>query len=87
MLKQRLLKTTPFLILYAVGLLYILFEVVFNSGLERWGVVTIYSVLPFLLFTFLVDVILKIVLKTKLLWIWMIELTLLLGLVYYWIIT
>jgi len=87
MLKKRLFITTPFLIISILSLLWILYELIIErGGFEGWGLLTIYSILPFLIGIIIVDLVLKLLLKTAVKWMWLIEGFLLLGLVYYWIV-
>ena len=87
MLKKRLLRTTPFFIFYLLGMLWIMYELIFErGGAEGWAELAIYSILPLIVLLIIVDVVLKLLIKTSLVWIWVLEAFLSLGLVYYWIV-
>jgi hypothetical protein len=87
MLKQRLLRTSPFLIFYVLGLLWIIYELIFGRvGADGWGDLAIYSVLPFIILFIVVDVVLKLSIKKSVVWLWVIEAFLSLALIYYWIV-
>ncbi len=85
--KKHLLKPTPFFILSLLGILYLLFELI-TSGfvVEGWVYRIKNLLLPVILFMIAADVLLKYFIK-KTRRILVIELILLLGVIYYWIVT
>ena len=87
MLKRRLFKTTPFLILYVLGLLGIIYQLITEFGrVDSWGYMAIFAVLPFIIAMIIIDVLLKAFIKQSMKWVWIIEAFLSLVLIYYWIV-
>jgi hypothetical protein len=87
MLKQRLFKTTPFLLLYVFGLFGIVYQLIVEfAGPQSWGHMAVFAVLPFIVAMIIIDLLLKTFIKQSMKWIWIIESFLSLALVYYWIV-
>ena len=87
MQKKTLLNPTPFLIFSVPAVLYVLFELVSSSFvIEGWVYRMVNFLLPVALIMIVADVLLK-YLITKTAQIWIVELILSLGFVYYWIVT
>lgn len=87
MFKKWFTRTSPFLILSVPCAFLILFHLVFgNDGQFEWKRQFIFRLFYALLFLVVLDVLLKNLLN-KNYWLWITEIVLCLGFVYYWIVS
>jgi len=87
-MKTRLLRITPLFIISILIVLYVIYEVaVVRGGPDGWRYSLLGRIVTLLFITGLTDVILKIVFRQKIVWLWITEIVLCLGLLYYWIVT
>ena len=86
MIKKWFARTSPFVLLSVISAFLLLYQLIFAGGAKEWR----HPLLAELLFLVVLFVVIDIVLKQfiqKNYWLWIIELLLCLGLIYYWIVT
>jgi len=86
-LKRVIKNLTPFIlvcVVVVIGAIYFLFTQ--HSAPEGMGLMFTGSILMLIAVMLVIDIILKRIIKLKTLWVWVAELVLILGLIYYWIV-
>ncbi len=88
MIKRWFSRTTPFVILSVIIIIVLLVNlIVERGGTDAWQYLVIYSLLPSLIIMLIIDLLLKWAIKKATKWIWIIEVILMSGFAYWWIIT
>lgn len=88
MFKKWLTRTTPFVVIALFSAIVLLYQFITQGGgPDGWRYPFLLRLLFFILFIIAVDLILKYAIATKTFWIWVVEIFLCLGLLYYWIVT
>lgn len=87
MFKKWFARTSPFVILSVVTAFILLYQVVFESGgPDEWRHPLLLRLLFFLILIIIADLILKHFIQRNY-WLWIAELFISLGFIYYWIVT
>jgi hypothetical protein len=88
MIKRWYSSPTPFVILSVIVIIILLYGLIAErEGTEGWRYLAIHTLLPALILMIVIDLLLKWTIRKATKWIWLIEAILILGFVYWWVVT